>query len=759
MNKEKLQQMVSQMTLEEKAGLCSGADTWRLKAVERLGIPSVMVSDGPHGLRKQEGRTDHLGLNESVKAVCFPAACALASSFDVELAGRIGDKLGEECRAEDVSVLLGPAVNIKRSPLCGRNFEYFSEDPYLAGKMAAAQIKQVQKWHVGTSLKHFAANNQEHCRMTCSSNLSEQALREIYLTAFEIAVKEAQPWSVMCSYNKLNGVFASENKRLLTDILRDEWGFEGFVVSDWGAVNERVDGLEAGLDLEMPSSDGVQDARIVEAVKNGSLPEAVLDKAVERILSRVFEYVEHEHPEAVFDREVHHREAAEAEKECAVLLKNTGVLPLSRGQKIAYIGEFAKTPRYQGGGSSHINPWAVTGALEVANGKGEVFYEKGFPHDSGHAEETEMEAAVELAKQADVAVVFAGLPDSYESEGYDRSHLHLPACQNELIGRICQVQSRVVVVLHNGSPVELPWEEQVSAILEMYLGGEGVGEAEDALLYGEANPSGRLPETFPMCLEHTPSFLNFPGDGENVNYQEGIFVGYRYYEKKKLPVRYPFGYGLSYTEFAYTDMRISSLDMEPGKKLLVSVDVKNVGTCTGKETVQIYVADKTSTPGRPVKELKGFAKVELAPGETKTVTVELDERAFQWYHEGLGQWYAKSGTYEICAAHSSAEVWMKKEIHYENPCVLPLTVDKNTTILQLMEHPVTAPAVSQMLAEFKKHIPKSEDGGEANAISSVMMRELVLNAPLRALVNFKLLNEEAMEGLAARLNALLTGGK
>ena len=759
MDKEKIRKIISEMTLEEKAGLCSGADTWRLKAVERLGIPSVMVSDGPHGLRRQEGRTDHLGLNESIKAVCFPAACALASSFDAGLAQKIGDKLGEECRAENVSVLLGPAVNIKRSPLCGRNFEYFSEDPFLAGKMAAAQIRGIQKWDVGTSLKHFAANNQEHCRMTCSSNLSERTLREIYLTAFEIAVKEAKPWSIMCSYNKVNGVFASENKKLLTDILRDEWEFDGFVVSDWGAVNERVDGLEAGLDLEMPSSEGIQDARIVSAVRGGRIPESVLDTAVERILDKVFEYVEHEHPEAVFDREEHHGAAAEAEKECAVLLKNSGVLPLSRKQKIAYIGEFAEIPRYQGGGSSHINPWRVNGALAATEGKNKVIYVKGFPHDSDCASEEEIEAAVEAAGQADVAVIFAGLPDSYESEGYDRTHLRLPDCQNRLIERICRVQDNVVIVLHNGSPVELPWADKVSAILEMYLGGEGVGEAADALLYGEANPSGRLPETFPMCLEHTPAFLNFPGDGENVDYREEVFVGYRYYETKKLPVRYPFGHGLSYTEFEYTDMRLSAKSISPGQKLTVQVDVKNTGKRSGSEAVQVYISDRTGTPGRPIKELKGFEKVSLAPGETKTVEIILDERAFQWYHEGMGKWYAKAGSYAVCAAHSSADVRLVAEVDYESGCVPPLKADKNTTIMQLLEHPATKAATAQMLSSFKSQIPQSRDGSEANAISSMMMREMVLNAPLRALVNFKLIDGTAMERLIVQFNTLLSGGK
>ena len=489
--KRDLKALIGQMTLEEKASLCSGSDFWHTQGIERLGIPAVMVTDGPHGLRKQAGEADHLGLNDSVEAVCFPAGCATGSSFDPDLLEHMGQVLGDECQAEDVSILLGPAVNIKRSPLCGRNFEYISEDPYLAGKLSAAYIRGVQSRGVGTSIKHFAANNQETRRLTISSDLSERALHEIYLPAFEEAVKAAQPKTVMCSYNKINGVYASENKMLLTDILRDQWGFEGYVVSDWGAANDRVKGLEAGLDLEMPSSNGYNDAKIVAAVQNGSLDEAVLDRAVERILKVVFSYVDARRPDTVFDRAKDHAEAVAVETQCAVLLTNQGVLPLGTDQKIAYIGEFAAAPRYQGGGSSHIHPSRVTSAWEVAQQKGRnVCYAKGFSAMRDEMTDAELAEAIQAAQNADVAVVFAGLPESFESEGYDRTSMELPACQNRLIDEIAKVQPHVVVVLHNGSAVELPWADRVSAILELYLGGEGVGEAGGVVEVPERGDAG-----------------------------------------------------------------------------------------------------------------------------------------------------------------------------------------------------------------------------------------------------------------------------
>ena len=611
--------IIREMTLEEKAGMCSGKDFWHLKGVERLGIPEVMVSDGPHGLRKQAAEADHLGLNESIKAVCFPTACATACSFDRDLLEEMGERIGDECQAEDLSVILGPAVNIKRSPLCGRNFEYFSEDPYLASQMAAAHIKGVQSKNVGTSIKHFAANNQEHRRMSCSSEVDERTLREIYLAAFETAIKEAKPDTVMCSYNRINGEFASENHWLLTEVLRDEWGFDGYVMSDWGAVNDRVKGLKAGLELEMPASGGTTDKEIVEAVKNGELDEAVLDRAVERILNIVFKFVDNRQ-EGKFDKEEDHKLAAKIEAESMVLLKNEGVLPLpTQGKKIAFIGKFAEAPRFQGGGSSHINSFKITGALEAVKEVAQVTYAQGYDIKEDVIDQDMLNQAVEIAKEADVAVIFAGLPDAFESEGYDRSHMRMPQCQNTLISEIAKVQENVVVVLHNGSPVEMPWADEVKGILEAYLGGQAVGQAEVDVLFGKANPCGKLAETIPYKLADNPSYLNFPGDGQTVAYKEGVFVGYRYYDTKEMPVRYPFGYGLSYTTFEYSDLQLSADKIKDTDTLKVTLKVKNTGDRAGKEIVQLYVADKTGAACRPVKELKNFVKVELQPQEEKTV--------------------------------------------------------------------------------------------------------------------------------------------
>lgn len=504
-----VKQLIKDMTLEEKASLCSGADFWHTKAVERLGIPAMMVSDGPHGLRKQDEKADHLGMNESIKAVCFPAGCAMAASFDRELIYKIGEVIGNECQAESLGVVLGPAMNMKRSPLCGRNFEYFSEDPYLAGELAASHINGVQSQHVGTSAKHYLANNQEHRRMSSDSRIDERTLREIYLPAFETAVKQAQPWTIMCSYNRVNGEYASENHHTLTEILRDEWGFKGFVVSDWGAVNDRVKGVAAGLDLEMPGSGGINDAKIVEAVKNGTLDEAAVDLAAERILNIVYEFVENQNKAAVWDKEADHAFAREAAAECMVLLKNEHqVLPLKKDSRVAIIGEFAERPRFQGGGSSHINCFKVESALESLQGCNAA-YAKGYSLDEDIVDETLIMEAAALAKESEAAVIFAGLPDSYESEGYDRTHMRIPEGQNELIRRVAAVNANTIVVLHNGSPIEMPWAKDVAAILEVYLGGQAVGAATVDVLYGDRNPSGRLPETFPNKLEDNPSYLYY----------------------------------------------------------------------------------------------------------------------------------------------------------------------------------------------------------------------------------------------------------
>lgn len=613
-----LKSLISQMTLEEKAGMCSGLDFWHLKGVERLGIPSVMVSDGPHGLRKQDDKADHLGINDSIKAVCFPPACLSACSFDRDLMHTFGTAVGKEAQATDVSVVLGPAVNIKRSPLCGRNFEYYSEDPYLAGEIAAAFIQGVQSQNAGTSIKHFAANNQEFNRMSNSSEVDERTLREIYFPAFETAVKKAQPQTVMCSYNQINGTYASEHPWLLTEVLRDEWGFEGYVMSDWGAVNDRVAALKAGLELEMPSSNGVNDAEIIKAVKEGTLDESVLDLAVERILRIIFHWTDHRE-EQPFTLEEDHLLAQHIAEESMVLLKNEDILPLGTDEKIAFIGGFAKTPRFQGGGSSHINSFKVDNALDFASKIGNVDYAEGFPSDRDLYDEALAKEAVAKAAEADKAVIFAGLPDSFESEGYDRQHMKLPDCQNRLIKEILQVQPNTVIVLHNGSPVEMPWLSEVKGVLEAYLGGQAGGSAVANILFGKANPSGKLAETLPIKLADNPAHLNF-GDGVKTFYQEGIYVGYRYYDAKEMDVAFPFGHGLSYTTFTYGNLTTDKAEMNGSDTLTVSVDVTNTGHLAGKETVQLYVRDLTGACRRPDKELKGFEKVALEPGETKTVS-------------------------------------------------------------------------------------------------------------------------------------------
>ena len=752
--KRDVKAIIREMTLEEKAGMCSGKDFWHLKGVERLGIPEVMVSDGPHGLRKQAEEADHLGLNESIKAVCFPTACATACSFDRDLLEEMGERIGDECQAEDLSVILGPAVNIKRSPLCGRNFEYFSEDPYLASQMAAAHIKGVQSKNVGTSIKHFAANNQEHRRMSCSSEIDERTLREIYLAAFETAIKEAKPDTVMCSYNRINGEFASENHWLLTEVLRDQWGFEGYVMSDWGAVNDRVKGLKAGLELEMPGSGGNTDKEIVEAVKNGELEESVLDRAVERILNIVFKFTDNRQV-GKFDLEEDHKLAAKIAGESMVLLKNEGVLPLpAQGKKIAFIGKFAETPRFQGGGSSHINSFKITSALEAVKEVAEVTYAQGYDVKEDVIDQAMLDQAVETAKEADVAVIFAGLPDAFESEGYDRTHMRMPDCQNTLISEIAKVQENVVVVLHNGSPVEMPWADQVKGILEAYLCGQAVGQAEVDILFGKVNPSGKLAETIPYKLSDNPSYLNFPGDGQKVEYKEGVFVGYRYYDTKEMPVRYPFGYGLSYTTFEYSDLQLSSDKIKDTDKLKVTLKVKNTGNRAGKEIVQLYVADKTGAASRPVKELKNFVKVELQPQEEKTVEMELDKRSFAWYNTDIHDWYAASGEYEILAAASSRDIRLKKTVYVESTTELPMHIHMNTTIGELLENPKTKAVVEGMTDSLIQHMGGSseeEDSAASEAITKEMSLKMMENSPLRSMRSFMGMTTEEIQEFIQKL--------
>ena len=743
-----IEKLISEMTLEEKASLLSGDDFWHTKAVERLGIPRTMVSDGPHGLRKQDQGGDHLGVNDSIKAVCFPAASATAASFDREVLKRIGEGVGDACQHEDLSVILGPAVNIKRSPLCGRNFEYFSEDPYLTGELATALIQGVQSKNVGTSIKHFAANSQEHRRMSSDSVVDERTLREIYFPAFETAVKKAQPWTVMCSYNKINGEFASQNHWLLTEVLRDEWGFEGYVMSDWGAVSDRVKGVAAGLDLEMPASGGTNDARIVNAVRNGELDEKDVDASVRRILTIIDRYESNRKPDTPWDMEAQHVLARDLAAECMVLLKNEdNVLPISYTEKVAVIGKFAAAPRYQGGGSSHINSFKVESLLNALEGKENISYAQGYDIVNEEPDEALIAEAVAAAAKADKAVIVAGLPDAFESEGYDRSHMRMPKCQNELIHRVAEANPNTIVVLYNGSPVEMPWIDEVKGLIEGYLGGQAVGGATKAVLWGDVNPSGRLPETFPVQLEDNPSYLSYGGEGNTAVYNEGIFVGYRYYDKKKMNVLFPFGYGLSYTTFDYSNLTLSQEAIRDTDTLTVTVDVTNTGENAGKEVVQLYVQAPAGDVFRPVRELKGVEKISLAPGETRTVAFTLEKRAFAYWNQELHDWFVESGAYQIEIGHSSREIVLTKEVEVTGTVAAPaepLTV--NTIFMDLEKNPKAMEALQPLFGKAMGNLEVSEEDGEKKeaagsnaakeAISDEMNNAMMRYMPLRGIISF-----------------------
>ena len=736
-----IDKLLEELTLEEKASLLSGGDFWHTKAVDRLGIPAVMMSDGPHGLRKQDMAGDHLGINDSIKAVCFPAASATAASFDREVLRKMGEGIGDACQHEDLSTILGPAVCIKRSPLCGRNFEYFSEDPYLAGELATAHIQGIQSRNIGTSIKHYAANSQEHRRMSSDSVVDERTLREIYLPAFETAVKKAQPWTVMCSYNKVNGEYASQNHWLLTEVLRDEWGFEGYVMSDWGAVSDRVKGVAAGLDLEMPASGGSNDARIVAAVRDGRLAEEDVDKSVRRILTIIDRYMSNRKPETEWDMEAQHRLAGKLAADCMVLLKNEDqVLPFKADEKIAVIGKFASQPRYQGGGSSHINSFRVESLMDALEGNSSIVYAQGYDIVNEEPDEELIAQAVAAAAGCDKAVIVAGLPDSFESEGYDRTHMRMPRCQVELIERVAQANANTVVVLYNGSPVEMPWIDCVKGVVEGYLGGQAVGAATKAILWGDVNPSGRLPESFPVHLEDNPSYLSYLGEGNTAIYTEGVFVGYRYYDKKKMEVLFPFGYGLSYTTFAYDNLRLGAGEIDDTQTLEVCVDVTNTGLVSGKEVVQLYVGAPECDVFRPVRELKGFEKVELAPGETKTVTFTLDKRAFAYWSIKLHDWFVADGDYSIQIGRSSRDIVLCQSVKVTGTAVEPFEkVSPDTIFLDLQKNPkamaVLQPLLDKMMEAFTGGKEDQSDAA-AEAVSDEMGQAMLRYMPLRGLMSF-----------------------
>jgi beta-glucosidase len=738
--------VLGELSLEEKASLCLGSDFWHTAPIPRLDIPAVAVSDGPHGLRKQPDEGDHVGISGSLPATCFPTASALGSSFDPELVRRVGEALGAEARAQGVAVVLGPGINIKRSPLCGRNFEYFSEDPLVSGELGAALVDGLQSQGVGASVKHYAVNNQETDRLRVSADVDERTLREIYLPGFEKVVTRGRPWTVMCAYNKVNGIYASENRWLLTELLRDEWGFEGLVVSDWGAVHDRVAALAAGLDLEMPPNLGVSDAEIVAAVRSGELDEAVLDRTAARVLRLVDgapggvpDVGEEAGAQAGFDADGHHALARVAATECAVLLKNDGaLLPLqpSAGDTIALIGEFARTPRYQGAGSSQVNPTRVDTALDELPGTVPagvlVEFSPGFGIGTTTADDELAAEAVSLAGRASVVVAFLGLPDAEESEGFDRTSMDLPTNQTALVSRLAAANPNLVVVLANGSAVRLSdWEHHAPAILECWLSGQAAGGATADVLTGAANPSGRLAETLPLRLEDNPSYLNFPGEHGHVRYGEGVFVGYRGYDALRLPVSYPFGHGLSYTDFEYADLTATLTGNIEDDSLAVAVTctVTNTGQRPGKEVVQLYVNDPESSVSRPPRELKGFAKTAtLAPGEGQTVTFRLRSRDLSYWSVRQHRWVLEGGTFRLSVGASSRDLRLTTAIEVSAP-PLPVQLDGMATLEEWLAHP----GGSALLREV---VGLDEHGRPRGILGDEELIRVIGNFPIRTLAAF-----------------------
>ena len=666
-------ELVEQMTLKEKVGVCSGEDFWHLKSCKRLDLAPIMVTDGPHGLRKQKTEGDHLGIFNSVPATCFPTASALASSWDAALLARVGEALGEQCLAEKVAVILGPGLNIKRHPRGGRNFEYFSEDPLHSGVMAAAMVNGIQSKGVGACVKHFAVNNQESHRMVTDAVVDERTLREIYLRGFEIVVKESNPWSIMTAYNRLNGSYCSENDYLTNKVLRDEWGYEGMVVSDWLATVDRVAGLNSGMDLEMPGNKGQNDARIIQAINSDVLSVTTLDKVVIRVVALILKSMEGNKVNHHFDQDAHHRLAREAACKSAVLLKNNNnLLPIKPGLRIAVIGDFAKKPRYQGSGSSLVNPthlecfWdAITKwVAQQTDETTRLEFAKGYDAKNCDVSEELIAEAISVAKNADLVIVFAGLPDSYESEGIDRAHIDLPEQHNRLIEAVASVNSATAVVLSNGSAVAMPWVSEVAAVLECYLAGQASGSAIVDLLTGAANPCGKLAETFAVRQQDALSDSYFPGVSRQVQYREGLYVGYRYFNTVSKGVLFPFGHGLSYTRFDYQDITLDAQVYMPNSdsNVLVTGVIKNCGDIAGDEIVQVYVHATEPSVHRPAQVLAGFTKVALNASESKPFTVAVDKRAFMYYCVDLQDWVVDGGSYVIQVGASSRDIRCSRQL-------------------------------------------------------------------------------------------------
>ena len=732
---KKINQLVSKMTLEEKALLTSGRDAWSTQPIERLDIPYIWMADGPHGLRRAP--TTYLwGYGDQAPATCFPTASALSASWDMELLEEVGAALGVESNALGVDLLLGPGINIKRSPLAGRNFEYFSEDPILSGKLGAAYINGVQSQGVGATAKHYVANNVETQRMWANSNLDERTLNEIYMTPFEIAVKEAQPWSVMACYNRVQGEYGTESVRLLTDKLKNEWGFKGFVVSDWDAVVDRVQGIRAGMHLEMPGKSArITNKMVVDAVKNNELDEQQLDAIVKDLLRVVFmgQNTEDKHGDQNIDQ--HHQLARKVAAEAITLLKNTEkLLPVSTAKykKIAVLGEFAVNPRYQGNGSSQVKPTKLDNFMDIVRdeyGEGvEFVYSAGYSL-ANDDDLSLVDAAATVAADADLALVMAGLPLSYESEGIDRTHIDLPPSHNKLISAVAKAQPNTAVILTNGSAIAMPWVDEVSAILETWLGGQaGAGAIADAV-FGKVNPSGKLAETFPVRLEDTPAYLNFPGEDGQVIYGERMFVGYRYYDMRNIEPLFPFGHGLSYTDFAYSDLKLSASEITDKDQLQVSLTVTNTGKVKGKEVIQLYVADTESTVQRPVKELKAFDKVELEPGQSIQVSFTLNERDFSYYNKVYDRWLAESGAFEILVGSSSRDIRLKGKLNLSNGQKLNYKMTEFSFFSELWSNPQLKPLLIEFMPNWIKAMTPEGKPVEEAKIEDFLQQQPLIKFP------------------------------
>lgn len=666
----KYKELINQMTLEEKASLMSGKDFWQSENIDRLKIPSMFLADGPHGIRKQAKAADHLGLNPSIPATCFPTAATVANSWNQELSEKMGQYLGKEAVAQKVNVLLGPGINMKRNPLAGRNFEYFSEDPFLAGKLSASMIRGIQSKGISASVKHFAANNQEERRMAIDTIVDERTLREIYLTAFEIAIKEGKTKTIMSSYNKLNGTYTNENMHLMHEILRNEWGYEGVVVTDWGGSNDRVAGLEAGNELEMPTTNGETDQDIIKAIQNGQLKEETLDKAVDRLLDLIFTTTDSiKQSKDAFDQQKHHQFAQRIAEESIVLLKNEDqILPLNQGTKVAIIGDFAREPRYQGAGSSIVNPTILESTLDclAESGLQSIGFEPGF-NRYGKKSKRKINQACELAKKADVVLLYIGLDEVTEAEGLDRSNMKLPQNQIDLIHALSVVNQNIVAVLSCGAAIEMPWINKLKGLVHSYLSGQAGAKAILRVLTGEVNPSGKLAETYPLRYEDTPSYHHFPGKEVSVEYREGLFIGYRYYDTADIEVLFPFGYGLSYTTFEYSDLQVDRQG--------VTFTLTNTGKVPGMEIAQLYVGCQSSKIFRPKKELKGFTKVYLKPSESKRVTISFDDKTFRYFNVKTNRWEIEEAEYQLMIGASSADIRLTGTLFVEGTNA-PIPYDK-----------------------------------------------------------------------------------